>query len=104
MINKNIKIQVNFQADTEWGLFSDALYFTPTEYEALTEEDLTAMQNERVANFVQSIKDSQVVVEPTDEELLAEKTAIEQQIAQLEDRKEDIVEQISDTTDNVITE
>ena len=94
MINKNIKIQVNFQADTEFGSFSDALYFSQSEYEALTEEQLTAMQNERIANFVQSIKDSQVVVEPTDEELLAEKVTIEQQIAQLEDRKEDIISQL----------
>ena len=94
MINKNIKIQVQFTQTTEFGEYSDAIYFSPAEYEALTEEELTALQNERVANWIQTIKDSQVVVEPTDEELLAEKTAIEQQIAQLEDRKEDIISQL----------
>ena len=97
---KTVKIQVMFTQATEYGDFTDALYFSPAEYEALTDEQLTTMQNERVANYVQSIKDSMVVTEPTVEDLQAQQEAIDKQIEQLTNTKENLSSQITDLTDN----
>jgi hypothetical protein len=66
MIN-SIKIQVNFSQNTEFGIYQDALYFSQEDFANLTEEQLLVLQNERVNNWVQIIKDSQQVQENTED-------------------------------------
>jgi len=67
-------VQVNFQADTEFGQYSDAIYYTMVEWDALTDEQLEIDKKERVDNFVSSIKNSQqgeVVETPTEDEVVS---------------------------------
>ncbi len=62
-----ILVQINFTIPTIYGDFSDAIYKTLEEYDAMTPEELEALKQERVNNWVQIIKDSQQVQENTEE-------------------------------------
>ena len=83
-----IKIQVRFSKD---GL-NDALYFTLDEWAVISQDTLEKLKQERVDKWQEALKNHPIPVEPTKEELLAEKQAIDEQIIQLLERKEDILE------------
>lgn len=78
-----VNIQVRFSRQTEDGVtFTDALYFTPADYEALTEGEIEALEDERFQRW------QEVVSSPSPEPSAADQLAdIEQQIAQLEELK-----------------
>jgi hypothetical protein len=52
----SIKVQVNFTINTEFGEFTDALYFTLEEWSFITENKLNELKNERVNNWLNTIK------------------------------------------------
>ena len=72
---KDIFIQVRIKEETTEGQFNDSLYFTPSQFSVLSEADLQIRKQERVNNWVNLVKASKNVIpiEPTKEELLAEK-------------------------------
>ena len=63
MISQNVRVQVNFTAPSEFGDYSDALYFSPEEFASLTEERLQEMEAERVSKWVSAIKAAQEAAE-----------------------------------------
>lgn len=79
MVTRNI--QYRYQVNTQYGVFSDALYFP--EDNPWTQEQIDAEIQQRVANFIYSIENP---VEPTPEEIPVEDqmTALEQQMWDLE--------------------
>ena len=80
--------------------YNDAQYF---EVSAGTNIDDFIRDNEqkikdeearRIANWVDAIKNPPVQAEPTEEQLVAEKVALEEQIAQLTARKSEVADSI----------
>lgn len=69
---QSIKVQVIFTEPTKYGEFTDALYFSPEEFEAKTQEDLNVLKSERVENFVANIESESTkeVVELPIEEII----------------------------------
>jgi len=51
----SIQIQNLFEREYNGMTFRDAIYFTPEEYAALTPQQITAMEDERFANWVSVI-------------------------------------------------
>ena len=70
MTTEKILVQINFTIPTIYGDFSDAIYKTMEEYDAMTPEELEALKQERVNNWVKIIKDSQQVQENTEEVII----------------------------------
>ncbi len=53
---QNVRIQVLVSRDTEHGTFTDALYFTPEEFQSLPEERIEELSTERVDNWIALIE------------------------------------------------
>jgi hypothetical protein len=63
-LGTDVRIQVPIKAQTEVGEYNSALYFTPAEYAALTQEQIDAMKQARVSAWVEAVKNPPVVEEP----------------------------------------
>ncbi len=50
-----IRIQVIFRIDTKYGTFQDALWFSKEEYDKASQDDLDAMKQERVDNWIKVV-------------------------------------------------
>lgn len=79
-----IKVMLSFSADTKHGVYNDNLYFTQDEFAKISPDDLAAMKQHRVDNWVYQIENPPVAVELTKEDLQAELAEIVQQKAELE--------------------
>jgi len=81
-------IQHRFKISGQDGItLSDALILPIGEYQALTPEQIEALKNERLTNYIEFVKNPPQLPVPTKEELL---TAINAQIAELTTRKAEI--------------
>jgi hypothetical protein len=103
-----IRVQVCFSQDVEVkGMpisYSDAFYFTQEEYASLSESTLQEMKDDRIANWKNAIENTSAPIEPTEEQLEAEKVAISEQIAQLQSRQSEITAKVSILQGNPIEE
>lgn len=77
-MSNQINIQVRIERQTKYGDYHDALYFSSSEFfnddgtRKLTDEQIEAHAQQRVANFEKNIEDARLrppPPEPTDEEL-----------------------------------
>ena len=81
----NVRIQVLVTEDTEFGPFQDALYFTPEEFEDLSEKALTDLKTERVEKWVENIETASARdYTPSVEDLEVEKANLEARIQELD--------------------
>ncbi len=55
-MSEQVKIQVLFTEKTEYGDFTDALYFTESEFLSMTREKIDALKQERLNNWILSIQ------------------------------------------------
>ena len=77
-----IRVQIKFKENTKYGIFTDALYFTQAEFDALTIDDLKVKKKEHTDKWVyfvetESKKESPP---PTEEELLAQQAELQAQL------------------------
>ena len=79
-----IYIQIRFSELTKHGQFSDSLYFTPEDYAKKSKEDITALEKQRVENWIYLIENPAVATEPTKEELEAERETFLQRADELQ--------------------
>jgi len=84
----DVKIQVRISD----GNFNDALYYSPTEFEGLTDEDIDAIKTARVSKWlehvqVESAKENPL---PTKAELEQQKEALVADIAAIDEKLLDI--------------
>ena len=95
-IKNEIRIQVKVKEFVrELGHdYCDALYYTQEQYYSLTQDDVDREVYRRIANWIEAIKNPPVQAEPTEEQLVAEKLALEEQIAQLTARKSEVSDSI----------
>lgn len=80
-----ISIKVEFTEEVNGNKFTDSLYFTPEEYEAISEKKLNSLKKERVDNFKAFIDNPPEPIEPTKEELEQSKEILAEQLAKLEE-------------------
>ena len=83
-MSQQIRTQILFTENTKYGEFTDAIYMTQEEYVVKTQEEIDALKQERVDNYVSAIDNASTPKEPTKEELQAELAHIEAQKAELE--------------------
>ena len=76
----DVKVQVNFRADTKYGVYADALYFTEAEWEA--KPDVVAMKQTRIDQWVAFMDTAVTPKEPTKEELQKTIDLLNSEIAQ----------------------
>ncbi len=68
---EEVRIQVIFREETPYGTYQDALWFSQSEYDALTPEALATMKQLRIDNWIKVV--TTPVLEPTVEELATNK-------------------------------
>lgn len=51
----DIRVQINFVRDSEYGRYSDSLYFDPFEIAAMTQEDVEAIMQERYDKWIEVV-------------------------------------------------
>jgi len=94
-ITNQIRIQVLVDEQTKWGNYRDALYYTQEQYFSLSQEDIDKEVFSRIARWGDSIDNPPIQLEPTEEELLAQKQIIQDQIDQLTAQKLSVDETLS---------
>lgn len=79
--NENVRIQVLVTKDTPIGRYQDALYFSPDEFNAISQDDVDAMAQKRADDWVASVQAaSKIDYVPTAEELQAQKADLQAQL------------------------
>lgn len=78
-----IFIQVRFTQNTDYGTYSDALYFTPEEYATKTVSDFNLLKKQRIDNFINTVKNPLPQVEPTKEELQKYANSLQSQLDEI---------------------
>ena len=73
-------IQVRIKKQTEVGEFNDAIYFTQSEYDALSQPEIEAMKTARKDAWVDRVKNPPVYVEPSKEALQFIRVDLEEQM------------------------
>ena len=89
---RNVKIQYIFEKDTSEGLLRSALYFSPSEYETITDKEIEIEIQKQSDSWVENIilAKEEDAKEYTPEELLKLKQELEAQIAELETQKQEV--------------
>ena len=76
-----VMIQVRFSKQTTLGEYNDALYYTQADYASLDPVVVEAEKQSRADAWVNAVKNAPTSVEPTKEELQAQKAVLEEQLA-----------------------
>ena len=87
---EKIRIQHQFSRTTQFGEFTDALYFTPEEYELTSKETINALKDERVNAYLNAVQNAPAPVEPSKSELEAERADLQARIAVLDTQIQDM--------------
>ena len=87
-----VKVQVIFDEPTQYGTFTDALYFSPSEYATKSQAEINALKKERVDNFVARVTEASNAepVEPTKEELIEQEKQLEESLVSLQAQKVEV--------------
>lgn len=79
-----IRVQFKFTEPTDYGDYTDALYFTESEWANRDMNAVKAMKAERVLNYIDRIRNAPAPVEPSKADLQAEKADLLARIAVLD--------------------
>lgn len=83
-ISHEYKYQVIVKENVGGIEYRDAIYYTPEEWETLTQAEVDAEIDKRVTNFDNMIKNPPAPVEPTKEDLEAYRVELAAQLADLD--------------------
>ena len=89
-----VKVQVQFTADTKYGSYGDALYFTEDEWATLTEVKLESMKQDRIDKWVAYMDTVSKPKVLTKEELQEQLGNVTEHILQLQSRQSELQSQI----------
>lgn len=84
----NISVRVSISQNTRRGGYNDSLYYSRDEFDKLTDKEVQAAIDERVNSWL-TFCDKQatiVPVDPSDDELKAQKTEYERLIAEIDEK------------------
>lgn len=94
---EEIKIQIRFSIND----FNDALYFSQTEYENTSREQIESLKQERYNNWLAFVENPEPVKEVNKTEARVEIVGIDEQIKELTERKEKLSEIIDKKEINI---
>lgn len=97
-MSEQIKIQVKFTVNTEYGEYNGVVYFTEDEWKNITREQLQEIKQDRANNWVSSVRitrNSQPK-EQSKEEIQLEVSQIDTNIQELINKKVELEEKIKD--------
>lgn len=77
-----VYIQLRFDIVTEYGKFSDALFYTETEYANITQDRIDADKKERISVFIDQIKNPRLEVPLKESDLISLKSEYIDLVAQ----------------------
>lgn len=83
-----------FTIERDGRSFTDAIYYTVAEWEALTDAEVEANREARFAAWLAIVTTPPVVAEPTQDELLGQLGDLNDQVAAISDQMNDIAGQI----------
>ena len=89
-----VKVQVQFTADTKYGSYGDALYFTEDEWAVLTEVKLESMKQARIDKWVAYMDAVSSPKVSTKQELQEQLGNVTEHIIQLQGRQSELNSQI----------
>lgn len=89
-----VKVQVRFTAETQYGSFADALYFTEAEWAA--NPDVEAMKQQLIDNYVALMDEMTSQNEPTKEELKKQKVSLDERIETIQSIKQELEAKIAE--------
>ena len=89
-----VKVQVQFKADTKYGSYGDSLYFTEDEWAVLTEVKLESMKQARIDKWVAYMDSKSIPQEPTKQELQTQLVNVNEHILELQSRKSELTTKI----------
>ena len=92
----NCVVQVKIKEQTEYGEYSDAIYFTPSEWEKTTKEDVNTETQRRIDNRREAILSAPVPQPPTEEELIKLREELDVTIQSLQNQRRDVETQINE--------
>lgn len=79
--DENTRVQVLVKESTEIGEFNDAIYFDKDTYDSMNDADIKNVIDDRVKNWVESVKKASAIdYIPTQEELETQKADLQSQI------------------------
>lgn len=90
-----IQVQIRFSVDTKHGTFNDALYIPYDDYQKIAQEDIDALKQERVDNYVAQVENPPVKSEPTKQDLESEKASLEQYSIMIAAQVADLTQKIA---------
>ena len=99
---QTVKVQVAFSEDTEFGTYSDALYYTLAEFQKLKQEDIDAQIAARVQKYIDAVKNAAPPLELTKDQLQEAVAAIERQKLEMEAKKTEFEQKIEDQTPEIV--
>lgn len=84
---EQVMIQINFKEITiingmEFE-YNDALYFTQAEYQTKSQGDIDTLKQERITNWINTIKNASTNAIPTKAELQEQKMTLEAQLTEI---------------------
>ena len=80
-----VDIRWRFSYDTQQGRFSDALYFTPSNHQALTVGQILTMQQARRDAWLEALRQARINArKATRAELQAQRAQMQEQLAALD--------------------
>ena len=84
----NVRIQVLISEDTAVGKYQSAIYFTPSEYAALSADEVATVVSDRKDAWVSAVQaaSSTPAPEPTAEELTAQADELQRQLDEVNAR------------------
>ena len=89
-----VKVQVQFTADTKYGSYGDSLYFTEDEWAVLTEVKLESMKQQRIDKWVVYMDTVSSLKVITKQELQEQLGNVTEHILQLQSRQSELQSQI----------
>ena len=85
-MNEEVFVQIRFIVDTEVGKYSDAIYLTWSEYQNKTRFEIDSIKQQRVNNYVSSVKYPVPAQEPTKEQLQKDADYLQAQLDEVKAR------------------
>lgn len=86
--NEDVCVQVRISRDTPQGRFQDAIYLPIAEFEAMKDEDIEALKDERVAGWLSAVEAAKQrpIEKPTRAELEEAKARALAEVAEIDDK------------------
>lgn len=90
-MREQVLIQVRYSMPTDYGDYSDAIYYTPDQWKNIKQDDIDAEKQKRVNAYLDVVHNPPIVKEPTKEDLERDIAVIDKQKAELQSKLDALI-------------